>query len=57
MEYGWEPLNIADRCIYLGLVSDPPQDTSQSSPHTDGVIAWIWLPKHYLQADTAYSVW
>nr|MCR4646970.1 hypothetical protein [Oscillospiraceae bacterium] len=57
MHFGWEPLTISDRYLSMGLVSDPPRNQDWSGPFTDGVIAWIWLPRHYLMPDMGYNIW
>ena len=55
--FGWDMLQIGDGWVLTGLVSDPPRDNNQSGPYTDGVIAWVWIPKTYLIAGNDYSVW
>jgi hypothetical protein len=46
---------IENGSIDIGLVSDP-ETYDWSFPAADGVIAWLWLPKSYLDAEKSYTV-
>ena len=48
-------IRIADGSIDIGLVSDP-ETYDWSLPADDGVVAWLWLPKTYLDAGKDYVV-
>ena len=48
-------IRIENGSIDIGLVSDP-ETYDWSKPADDGVIAWLWLPKSYLDAEKSYTV-